>query len=89
MYFVYVLQSGKDGKFYTGFTHDLERRIVEHNSGMSKSTKGRITLKLVYYEFCLNQKDAMKRENYLKTTWGKRYIKNRIKEYLVQTCIDT
>jgi len=67
----------------------LKRRIAEHNSGMSKATKRRTPLKVVYYEFCLNQKDAMKRESYLKTTWGKRYIKNRIKEYLVETCIDT
>ncbi len=58
------------------------KRIEEHNSRISKSTKGRIPLKLVYYEFCLNRKDAMKREKYLKTTWGKRYIKNRIKNYL-------
>ncbi len=82
MYFVYVLISCKDRKFYTGFTHDLKKRINEHNSGMSKATKGRMPLELVYYEFCLNQKDAMKRETYLKTTWGKRYLKNRIKGYL-------
>ncbi len=82
MYYVYVLQSEKDKKFYTGFTRDLKKRIEEHNSRISKSTKGRIPLKLVYYEFCLNRRDAMKREKYLKTTWGKRYIKNRIKNYL-------
>ncbi len=82
MYYVYVLQSEKDKKFYTGFTTDLKKRIEEHNSRISKSTKGRIPLKLVYYEFCLNRRDAMKREKYLKTTWGKRYIKNRIKNYL-------
>jgi putative endonuclease len=82
MYYVYVLQSELDDRFYTGFTKDLEKRVEEHNSGMSSSTKGRIPLKLVYYEFCLNLKDAMKRERYLKTTWGKRYIKNRISTYL-------
>jgi len=82
MYYVYVLQSDRDKKFYTGFTQDLKKRVEEHNSGTSKATKGRIPLKLVYYEFCLNQKDAMGREKYLKTTWGKRYIKNRVKNYL-------
>jgi putative endonuclease len=82
MYYVYVLQSEQDNKFYTGFTRDLTKRIEEHNLGMSNATKGRIPLKLVYYEFCLNHKDAMRRERYLKTTWGKRYIKNRIKNYL-------
>jgi putative endonuclease len=81
MYYVYVLQSELDNKFYTGFTKNLEKRMEEHNSGISRSTKGRIPLKLVYYEFCLNLKDAMKRERYLKTTWGKRYIRNRISNY--------
>jgi putative endonuclease len=85
MYYVYVLQSNQDKRFYTGFTRDLIKRIEEHNSGISNSTKGRIPLKLVYYEFCLNHKDAVKREKYLKTTWGKRYIKNRIKNYLEGT----
>ena len=82
MYYVYVLQSELDNRFYTGFTKNLEKRVEEHNSGISRSTKGRIPLKVVYYEFCLNLKDATKRERYLKTTWGKRYIKNRVSNYL-------
>ncbi len=82
MYYVYVLQSELDNKFYTGFTKNLEKRMEEHNSGISRATKGRMPLKLIYYEFCLNLKDAMKRERYLKTTWGKRYIKNRISNYM-------
>ena len=61
------------------------KRIEEHNSGISKATKARVPFRLVYYEFCLNHKDAMKREGYLKTTWGKRYIKNRITNYLQET----
>jgi len=46
------------------------------------STKNRIPFQLVYWEGCLNQKDATLREKYLKTAWGKRYIRNRIKNYL-------
>lgn len=83
--YVYVLQSDLDKKFYTGITQDLMKRVGEHNSGVSKATKTRVPLKLVYYEFCLNHKDAMKRERYLKTTWGKRYINNRITNYLQET----
>ena len=83
--YVYVLQSDLDKKFYTGITQDLMKRVGEHNSGVSKATKTRVPLKLVYYEFCLNHKDAMKREGYLKTTWGKRYINNRITNYLQET----
>ena len=83
MFYVYVLHSDKDNKFYTGYTSDLKKRICEHNSGISRSTSFRQPMKLVYYEACLNRKDAMRRERYLKTTWGKRYIKNRIKSYLL------
>ncbi|MBC8550917.1 MAG: GIY-YIG nuclease family protein [Candidatus Brocadiales bacterium] len=83
MYFVYVLRSCKDGKFYTGYTADLKKRITEHKSGTSKSTSFRLPMELVYYESSLSRKDAMEREKYLKTTWGKRYIRNRIKVYLM------
>ena len=81
MFYVYVLQSKKDDKFYTGFTNNLKKRIDEHNLGKVKSTKNRLPLKLIYYEVCINQQDATHREKYLKTTYGKRYIKNRLKNY--------
>jgi len=82
MYYVYVLQSLKDKQFYVGYTDDLKNRLREHNSGRIVSTKDRRPLRLVYYEACLNQQDATKREKYLKTAWGKRYIKTRLKQYL-------
>ena len=81
-YYTYVLQSKKDLNFYAGYTNNLIKRIEEHNDGKVPSTKNRIPLKLVYWEGCLNQQDATRREKYLKTAWGKRYIKNRIKNYL-------
>ena len=81
-YYVYVIQSQKDEKFYTGYTQDLNKRFKEHNSGKVSSTKLRRPFNLVYFEGSLNQKDAIKREKYLKTTYGKRYIKNRISGYI-------
>ena len=44
------------------------------------STKKRLPVALVYYEACLNQPDATHREKYLKTAWGKRYIKKSAKK---------
>jgi len=82
MYYVYVLRSQKDRDFYVGYTKDLEERVKKHNKGEVKSTKKRIPLELVYYEACINQKDALHREKYLKTSWGKRYLRNRLKNYL-------
>jgi len=85
MFYVYVLQSRLDRNFYTGVTSDLRKRFRDHLYGRVSSTKNRRPLKLVYFEGCLSKKDATKRETYLKTAWGKRYIKNRIKDYL-KTC---
>lgn len=81
-YYVYVLQSETDGSFYTGYTNDLKKRLEQHQSSKAFSTKGGRPLKLIYYEFCLNEHDAKRGERYLKTAWGKRYIKNRLKNYL-------
>jgi putative endonuclease len=81
-FYVYVLRSLKDLDFYVGYTNDLFNRLENHKKDRVASTKNRLPLELVYWEGCLNQKDASKREKYLKTSWGKRYIKNRLKNYL-------
>lgn len=72
----------KDNDFYVGYTEDPNRRLKLHNSGKVKSIKAIIPFKLLYYEAYINQKDALKREKYLKTSYGKKNIKGRIKEYL-------
>ena len=80
--YVYVLRSLKDGNFYVGFTRNLNGRLQSHNRGLVRSTKNRVPLELVYWEGCLSQADATQREKYLKSAWGKRYIKNRLHSYL-------
>lgn len=82
-YYIYVLHSKKDDKLYVGYTSNLRKRLEEHNKGLVKSTKYRRPLELIYWEGCLNQQDATKREKYLKSSWGKRYLKNRLKEYFL------
>jgi len=81
-YFVYILHSKKDHKFYIGYTNNLHRRIEEHKNGEVESTKYRRPLKLIFYEAFLNQKDAIRREDYFKTTPGKRALKIMLREYL-------
>ena len=81
-YYVYVLKSSKDGKFYTGYTKNLKLRFERHQAGLVDSTKDRRPLKLIYFEGCYNQQDATHREKYLKTFHGKMFIKNRLKSYL-------
>ncbi len=79
MYYVYILKSLRDGGFYVGKSEILKDRIKQHARGEVKSTKDRRPLVLVYFEASNSSKDANHREIYLKTAWGKRYIKNRIK----------
>jgi putative endonuclease len=81
-YYVYVFQSEKDKDFYTGFTKDIRKRMKDHESGKVSSTRNRLPLKPMYWEGCLHQSDATTREKYLKSSWGKRYLKNRLKNYL-------
>ena len=80
--YVYVLRSVKDGQFYVGLTRNLPARLELHNRGQVASTKRRLPLELIYWEGCLNEHDAAMREKYLKSAWGKRYLKTRLRMYL-------
>lgn len=55
---------------------------MEHELGNVYSTKSKLPIKLVYYEACLNNYDAIKRERYLKSGPGRKYLKNRIRIFL-------
>jgi len=81
-YYTYVLLSDLDHKFYIGFTKDLKLRFEQHKAGHVPSTKHRRPLKLVYYEACLTQADATRREKYFKTHLGRQFLHNRLKSYL-------
>ena len=82
MFYTYVLRSEKDDNFYVGFTKNLKLRFEQHNKGMVNSTKNRRSLHLIYYEACMNQEDATRREKYFKTYNGRIFIKRRLKSYL-------
>ena len=84
MYYIYVLLSEADGNFYTGSTPDLKRRFAAHCAGKVRSTRDRRPLKLIYYEASLSKDDAIRRERYLKTGMGKRYLRNRLKSQLAE-----
>lgn len=77
-FYTYVLESFKDGKLYVGWTNDLVERIKEHTQGKVLSTKNRLPIFPVYYEACLSEEAAMKREKYFKTGFGRRFLKNRL-----------
>lgn len=81
MYYTYVLQSNKDEKLYYGYTKNLTQRFEQHASGQVMSTKDRRPLKLIYYEACCSEADALKREKYFKSYRGRQFLGNRLKSY--------
>jgi len=80
-YYVYVLKSINKDFVYVGFTHDLRRRFAEHNNKENLSTKHYAPFELIHYEAYHNEKDAKRREEYLKSTKGKTTLRTMLKEY--------
>jgi putative endonuclease len=84
MFYTYVLISKEDKEIYIGFTKHLKKRLNEHNKGLVVSTAPRRPLELIYYEACLNERDAIARERYFKTGFGRRLLRNRLKNYMAE-----
>ncbi len=82
--YVYVLQSLKDKGFYIGYTTNPTERIKQHNAKMNLSTKSRTPFEYIYMEACKNEMDAKRREMYLKTTQGGRFLKIRLRDFMAE-----
>jgi putative endonuclease len=80
--YTYVLRSDADGDWYTGSTGDLRARLRLHAEGRVRSTASRQPCRLIYYEACISRADAFRRERFLKAGKGKRFLRNRLAEYL-------
>jgi putative endonuclease len=82
MFWVYVLINRTAGKRYIGQTDDLDRRLIEHN-GQSENSR-RYTGKyqgkweLVYSEQHPSRSEAMKRERWMKSGIGRKWLDERI-----------
>ena len=79
MYYTYILQSQKNGKYYTGSCQVIDMRLERHNAGATPSTKPGRPWKLVYSESFENNSDALKREREIKSKKSRKYI-----EYLIE-----
>ncbi len=82
MFYTYLLEN-ENGELYAGFTTDLRKRVVKHNQGSNFSTKNH-SWRCIYYEACMNEEDARRRERYFKTTDGRRALRTRLKVYFYQ-----
>jgi putative endonuclease len=81
MNYVYILHLNNN-TLYTGTTGDLKRRYSEHGFGKVESTKHKRPLELIFYEAYLRKSDAERRERFLKTTEGKRLLKQQLRDIL-------
>ena len=77
MYYIYVIKSEKNGKHYIGYTEDLAKRLISHNSGKVRSTKAHRPYKVIYKEEYINKTEARKREIFLKSGQGREELKNK------------
>lgn len=80
MYYVYILFSKKDGRLYIGSAPDLKKRIEKHTKGYVRATKNRRPLSLIYYESYISQRDAKRREIFLKGGKGHNELKKQLED---------
>ena len=80
MYYVYILQL-TNGDLYKGSSSNLKERLLAHKYGKVESTQGK-NPKLIHYECYLRESDARRREKFLKTTEGKRLLRQQIRDLL-------
>lgn len=81
MHYVYILYCASHDKYYKGFTSNLERRLWEHNQGLSRYTSQYGPWTLVYSEKFEDKTSALKREKALKKYdhWQIRSLLNSMK----------
>jgi len=83
MYYVYILYLSKTNQLYTGFCSNLKKRLNNHLLNRVSSTKQRCP-SLIHYEVYKLKSDALRRERFLKTTEGKRLLRQQIRDMLKQ-----
>ena len=83
VFYVYILLLANK-QLYTGFTTDLQRRLAEHKNGAVEFTRHRLPAELIHHEVYILESDARRRERFLKTTEGKRLLKQQLRDILIQ-----
>jgi len=78
MYYAYVLKSIHYEYFYKGHCENLQKRLEEHNSGMTTSIRPYLPFKIAYFEEFPSLNEAIKREKYFKYSAGRRYLKGKL-----------
>ena len=77
-YYVYILQSLKDSKYYVGSTSNVENRLQFHNAGLQRSTRSRIAFQLILIEEYTTKTESLKREKQFKSWKGGKACKFKL-----------
>jgi len=78
-FYVYIIQSQKNGSYYIGSIQELVKRLDRHNQGRTFYTKGKRPWKVVYYEEHADRSSAVRRENEIKSRKKRGYIEALIR----------
>ncbi len=78
-YKIYVIQSHVDGRLYVGMSQGVRKRLEDHKYGRVFATRGFRPWKLIYIEVVGSRQQARRREKFLKSGYGKEYLKSMIK----------
>jgi len=78
MFYTYILRSKKHGRHYIGSTTDLRTRVLKHNQGGVRSTKGATPWEIIYYEAHRTKALAILAERHYKTGQGRRQLDKKL-----------
>jgi len=81
MFYTYILQSTKSGRYYIGHTEDINARLQRHNAGMVKATKNKGPWNIMSYETFATKTEANKRELYIKSMKSRVFIEKLINDF--------
>ena len=77
-FYAYVIKSLTREFMYKGHCEDLEKRLAQHNSGMTRSLRPYIPFAIVYFEEFALREEAIKREKYFKSSAGRRFLESKV-----------
>lgn len=82
MFYAYLLESKLNNSWYIGYSADLKKRFLSHNKGENQATRDKKPWRLIYYEAYIDKIDAKKREKFLKSGSGRKFLKKHLNNYL-------
>jgi putative endonuclease len=74
IYYVYIIFSASLSRYYVGHTHELDKRIRDHNTGLNRSTKNGSPWELVKYFECESRSEVIALENRIKKRGIRRFL---------------